>query len=251
MAEGEGDELVASTTRANGRPARPGRLAKSPRGLFDDVHPENSRRLLLAAIAAFARHGFHGTTTREIAAIAGLSPAALYTHYPTKASLFNEISLVGHRYILALTREALAGEDDPREKILRLVRASVIYHAEEVTLTRVVNSEFRGALDRKSLGVIVAMRHQVTDLVRAVVEEGVEAGAFSVPDLHTATLALLRLMDVSPWYNAEGLMTPEQLADSFCALMLAMLGAAAPVRSPAGESRAAVFSAVQDSKGRK
>jgi AcrR family transcriptional regulator len=34
-------------------------------------------RLVEAAIAAFAEKGFHGTTTRDIAAAAGMSPAAL------------------------------------------------------------------------------------------------------------------------------------------------------------------------------
>jgi AcrR family transcriptional regulator len=244
--------LVTPTTQGstpNNEPLNYGQIVKSPRGLFDDVKPKNSQRLLLAAITAFAQHGFHGTTTREIAAIAGLSPAALYTHYPTKASLFYEISLVGHRYILALTREALAGEGDPRDKVARLVRASVAYHAEEVTLTRVVNSEFRGALDRKSLTVIVGMRHQVTDLVREVVEEGVHAGVFSVPDTHAATVAMLRLMDVSPWYNPAGLMSPEQLADSFCALILPMLGATPPARSADGGSRYGMSSSVPDARG--
>jgi len=243
--------LVTPTSRGpgtNGRPVKYGRIAKSPRGLFADVTPKNSQRLLLAAITAFARHGYHATTTREIAAIAGLSPAALYTHYPTKASLFYEISLVGHRYILTLTREALAGGGDPAAKVARLVRASVSYHAEEVTLTRVVNSEFRGALDRKSLEVIVAMRHEVTDLVRGVVDEGVDAGVFTVPDPHAATVAMLRLMDVSPWYNPAGALAPADLADAFCALILPMLGATPPVRCADGGSRGELTS-VPEARG--
>jgi AcrR family transcriptional regulator len=244
--------LVTPTGRVpktNSKPVRNGRIAKSPRGLFDDVTPNNSQRLLLAAITAFARHGFHATTTREIAAIAGLSPAALYTHYPTKASLFYEISLVGHRYILTLIREALAQEGDPRDKVARLVRASVTYHAEEVTLTRVVNSEFRGALDRKNRKVIVAMRHEVTDLVRGVVDDGVEAGVFSVPDPHAATVAMLRLMDVSPWYNPAGPLGPADLADSFCALILSMLGATPPVSSADGGSRGESTPSVPEARG--
>ncbi len=41
-------------------------------------------RLREAAIEAFARKGFHGTTTRDISTAAGMSPAALYVHYPSK-----------------------------------------------------------------------------------------------------------------------------------------------------------------------
>ena len=72
------------------------------------------------------------------------------------------------------------------------------------------------------------MRHEVTDLVQGVVEEGVHAGVFSVPDPHAATVAMLRVMDVSPWYNPAGAMSPEDLAESFRSLILAMLGASRP-----------------------
>jgi AcrR family transcriptional regulator len=201
------------------------RLAKSPRGLFDDVEPPNSRRLLLAAMTAFAHHGYHATTTREIAALAGLSPAALYTHYPTKAAIFYEISLVGHNYILVLTREALEGPSDPREQVARMVRASVTYHAEEVTLTRVVNAEFRGALQKKQLATILKIRHEISSVVQGVIEEGVASGVFEVNNVHGATIALLRLVDVSSWYNPAGDMSPDELADVYVDLSLAMLRA--------------------------
>lgn len=214
------------------RRARTLRIAKSPRGLFDNVKPVNSRRLLLAAITAFARHGYHGTTTREIAAIAGLSPAALYTHYPTKSALLYEISLVGHDYILMLTREAIDGIDDPREQVARMVRASVMYHAEEATLTRVVNAEFRGALDPKRLATILKLRREVSGLVRGVVDDGVASGVFTVTSAQGATIAMLRLMDVSSWYNAAGEMSPTELADIYVELILRMLCTA-----PAAESR--------------
>jgi AcrR family transcriptional regulator len=211
--------------KANGRSARSLRLAKSPRGLFDHVEPMNARRLLLAAMTAFANHGYHGTTTREIAAIAGLSPAALYTHYPTKAAIFYEISLVGHDYILMLTRQAVEGTTDPEEKVARMVRASVTYHAEEVTLTRVVNAEFRGALQKNQLATIRKIRHEISSVVREVLEEGVASGVFKVNNVHGATIALLRLVDVSSWFNPAAGMSPEELADVFVDLSLAMLRA--------------------------
>jgi AcrR family transcriptional regulator len=66
-----------------------------PRGLKDDAaaaahliegrrFPEGYRRILLAAATAFSERGFHGTTTREIAAQVGMSPAALYVHFGSK-----------------------------------------------------------------------------------------------------------------------------------------------------------------------
>src|SRR2546423_13607425 len=41
-----------------------------------------------AAQRVFAEKGFHGTTTRALAAAAGVSEALLFKHFPTKEALF-------------------------------------------------------------------------------------------------------------------------------------------------------------------
>jgi len=46
------------------------------------------RRLLEAARTCFGRSGFRGTTTKEIADVAGLAEKTLFRHFPTKTSLF-------------------------------------------------------------------------------------------------------------------------------------------------------------------
>src|SRR5215210_4802986 len=89
----------------------------SPQGLFDDVQPENARLMLLAAISAFARHGYHATTTREIASALHLSPAAVYSHFPTKADLLFEATLRGNREILERLEAAVAGAEGPVDRI--------------------------------------------------------------------------------------------------------------------------------------
>lgn len=73
-----------------------------------DTRPEAVYRLLRAAVESFAERGFHATTTRDIATGAGMSPAALYIHYPSKAALLAEISRAGHAAALALVRAAVA-----------------------------------------------------------------------------------------------------------------------------------------------
>ncbi|MDX1383230.1 MAG: helix-turn-helix domain-containing protein, partial [Thermoanaerobaculia bacterium] len=53
--------------------------------------PERRRAILEAARPLFARHGFEGTTTRSLAAAAGISEALLYRHFPDKESLYRAI----------------------------------------------------------------------------------------------------------------------------------------------------------------
>jgi AcrR family transcriptional regulator len=47
--------------------------------------------ILAAAKACFARHGFAGTTTKSVAATAGISEGLLFKHFPTKSALYADI----------------------------------------------------------------------------------------------------------------------------------------------------------------
>src|SRR4051812_3000486 len=49
--------------------------------------------IVAAAIPLFARKGFAGTTTRELAETAGISEALLFRHFPSKQLLYREILL--------------------------------------------------------------------------------------------------------------------------------------------------------------
>ena len=78
-----------------------------------EVGPEAARRLLVAAVAAFAERGYHATTTRDIAGRAGMSPAALYIHYRTKEELLHRISRIGHEEALEILESAANGRAPP------------------------------------------------------------------------------------------------------------------------------------------
>ena len=52
---------------------------------------ERRRAIVMAAVPLFARKGFAGTTTREIAEAARISEALLFKHFPSKQHLYDEI----------------------------------------------------------------------------------------------------------------------------------------------------------------
>lgn len=54
------------------------------------AEPSSRERLLTAAREAFGRSGYRGTTTKEIAEVAGLAEKTLFRHFPTKVKLFEE-----------------------------------------------------------------------------------------------------------------------------------------------------------------
>jgi AcrR family transcriptional regulator len=52
---------------------------------------ERRSAILEAALPLFARKGFNATTTREIAAVAGVSEGLIFKHFPSKAALYDAI----------------------------------------------------------------------------------------------------------------------------------------------------------------
>ena len=56
---------------------------------------DRRKAIVMAAVPLFARNGFAGTTTRELAAAAGVSEALLFRHFPSKQSLYREILALG------------------------------------------------------------------------------------------------------------------------------------------------------------
>src|SRR6201997_4494959 len=56
---------------------------------------ERRKAIVAAAVPLFARKGFTGTTTKELAEVAGISEALLFRHFPSKRHLYGEILRLG------------------------------------------------------------------------------------------------------------------------------------------------------------
>lgn len=84
--------------------------------------------LIESAHALFLKHGFHGTSMRQIAEKAGLALGGIYNHFPNKEAIFAAVLDAYHPYHVMLPAlENAAGED--AEAFMRdaaeRVRASV------------------------------------------------------------------------------------------------------------------------------
>jgi AcrR family transcriptional regulator len=192
---------------------------------WGDITPDAARRLVVAAVQAFAERGYHATTTRDIAGHAGMSPAALYIHYKTKEELLYQISKVGHLHSLAILTEARDSDAPPAERLATAVRRFVRWHAEHHTTGRVVQYEL-GALADDHYAEIVALRRRSEDAIRSIIGDGVAAGEFDVPEVSGTTLAVLSLcIDVARWFNPSGRRTPDEVGELYADLVLRMVGA--------------------------
>ena len=191
-------------------------------------------RLVAAATAAFAERGYHATTTRDIAARAGMSPAALYVHHSSKEELLFLISREGHDAALRVIRDASPDDAEPFARLHATVRAFTLWHAEHHTAARVVQYE-GAALSEEHRREIAERRREIDRHMRDVIIAGVEKGVFAVPDVPGTTLALLSLaVDVARWYRDDGRRSAESVADLYADLAVRMVRTDDQPVAPAG-----------------
>src|SRR4051795_3080789 len=89
---------------------------------------ERRKAIIDAALPLFARKGFAGTTTKELAEAAGVSEALIFKHFPSKAALYAEIlqsGCVGDPVL-----EQLRAQEPSTETLVRIVRGLVTHFVE-------------------------------------------------------------------------------------------------------------------------
>src|SRR5215469_13041593 len=86
---------------------------------------ERRKAIVAAAVPLFARKGFAGTTTRELAEAASISEALLFKHFPSKKHLYGEILRLGCEGDPALER--LASLEPSILTLVRMIHYMVRY----------------------------------------------------------------------------------------------------------------------------
>ena len=208
------------------------RLQDESPELWNEELSEVARGLLTSAVRCFASNGYHATTTRDISSGVGLSPAALYVHFPAKELVLFEIIRVSHERALAYLQCAAVEEADGTAATLRLlVSRYTAWHARHHVAARVAQYELAG-LTAAHYDEILELRHRTNEIFRAAVAHGVADGTFDAVDVNRVVRAMLSLgIDLVRWYRLDGVDSPEQLGEFYAELSLRM------VTSPPGRRR--------------
>ncbi|MFD4292012.1 TetR/AcrR family transcriptional regulator [Rhodococcus sp. NPDC058505] len=182
-------------------------------------------RIRAAAAEAFAANGYGGTTTRDIAARLGLSPAAMYPHYRSKEELLFAISYEGHLKCVELLTEADPTDATPTVRLASVVRRFAGWQALHHTRGMVVQYELT-ALSPEHYREILGLRRDISGIIDRIIGAGVQDGSFVVPDAAGVNLAINSLcVDVCRWFPGGGFTDPDAVADLYAELALRLVGA--------------------------
>lgn len=210
---GDGTAGLANTGSTLGGRQSADRAAALER-LFGHYHfPAGPRRILLAAATAFAERGFHATTTRDIAAQAGLSPAALYVYFPSKEDVLHQIATSTLDFTIEVVATEANRPGSPAERLASLVRVLTLWTTYNSQVAHVVLYQ-TGALSPAHLDDVAAREREIGQLVRKVIADGIASRDFDISEPGVAAIAVLSLcLDVARWYRPGHRLTPQRLGD--------------------------------------
>ena len=177
------------------------------------------------ALDLFARRGYHASSMRAIAAAAEVQPAAIYHWYPAKEAILVDLQ---DDFMERLTVKVLAAMERQPSPALRLaaaVREHVVFHGQHRRAAFVTDSEIRALTDGPRQALI-ARRDEYQRIFSDAIEEGVQDGSLHASDPRVATYAiLLQCTGVALWFDPEGRLSLDQVADLHVELVLGSLQA--------------------------
>jgi AcrR family transcriptional regulator len=192
---------------------------------WHEYGPLEFSRILDAALQAFYEHGYHGTTTRDLARRSGLSVPGVYHYYPSKQdilfALMNEII----DELLTRSRSALASVPaEPATQFDALVESLLLFHMHRRAGAMVSTGELR-SLEPDNRKAYVAKRDEQQRMLDQVIIDGVRDGVFATPYPKDASRAIASLcVGVASWYRPDGSLSVDALLERYLAIARSIVG---------------------------
>ena len=191
---------------------------------------ETTRRQAIEDVASdlFREHGYAATSIRDIARALSVQGASLYAHVSSKEDvLWAIVDRAANRFEAAADRAEADAQalrpGDPAEAIAALVDAHVGVVTADVAEAGVFATEWRSLGDERRAGIL-ARRDAYQARFRRHIEEGIAIGAFAMTDPAIAASTVLSAINgVAAWYDPEGRLSADRIADHLADLVLRML----------------------------
>jgi len=180
------------------------------------------REILEAASRVFRARGLHAAGMRDIAAELGMAVGNLYYYFRDKEDLlaFVQESALSRLLEMAARVRAL---DLPADRKLRLLLEEHVVglnDPEEGTPGSLAHLEVEALGEERRAGVL-ARRDEYEQIVRSLIEEGMDQGMFLRADPKVASLALLGSVNWTvKWFRPEGGKSAREIGRQIAEMMV-------------------------------
>ncbi|MGW1228252.1 TetR/AcrR family transcriptional regulator [Streptomyces sp. NPDC001478] len=117
--------------------------------------------ILAASVPLFARDGFASVTNEQIARAVGLTPSALYRHYPGKIDILAAACLQAAGLLAQGVEQSLHEVTGPHHAVTALAGTYVAYSFEHTELNSVAEAELAGLPEGLRRPLVLAQREHI------------------------------------------------------------------------------------------
>ncbi|MQA92527.1 MAG: TetR family transcriptional regulator [Gemmatimonas sp.] len=201
------------------RPSKVGRPRKQARRSSQDPKEE----ILEVSAALFQEFGFTGTTTRQIAAAAGLQQGSLFHYFPRKTEIITTLLDRTLGQALRFSQEKLANFDGPIEAQLCLLTYRDAYAICSSPHNLAALWFLPEVSEGPEFSAYRSKREQLRGVFASYVEAGIEAGVFVREDARVLTNLVFGLVESSIWWFRRGQDEPSVAAMQICTSALRLV----------------------------
>jgi AcrR family transcriptional regulator len=193
-------------------------------------------KILLEASRLFAIKGYHGTSTREIAAAVEIQQPSLFHHFPSKHAIMAELIDIDHEEAAAAAEREAADPGSPALRLYRYLVSDIAYIcscAYDLSSVEAVMGDPEFAKESKRHDKLLAAR-------RKIIEEGIAAGEFvdfdpGLPQRVIGWILRGDIVDTAGESVADPVRTAQDLAAFVLRAMLADPAQLEAIQGAAGE----------------
>lgn len=174
-----------------------------------------------AAAKVFARRGYHGASTQDIADVLGIRQASLYYYFESKEAALEAVCAEGMEDYALRALRILREKTSAADKVAKLVFHHLAPMKERHDFTLVFLRE-RRFLPSPAKSRVRGLERRYERLIERIIQQGIDAGEFRADlDARLATLALLGLGNsAAAWYGREPGVTLERITRDYVDLLV-------------------------------
>ena len=196
------------------------------------------RRQEVVDVAAevFARQGYQETSVSDLSAATGIATGGLYHYIGSKERLLVAVLDDLMEPLLERAQDIVATGGSPEQELRTLVGAWVA-HISTHRAHMLVFGQERHVIEREpQWRRIRSSRKRFEGLLDGVLERCEREAGHRFADRRLTLLALLGMVNhAAQWYSPRGRLTPQEVADGFCDLVL---GVSSSPPTPGGDGAA-------------
>nr|WP_252970553.1 TetR/AcrR family transcriptional regulator [Corynebacterium guaraldiae] len=170
--------------------------------------------VIRAAVRAFTARGYDATSMDNVASELGISKSALYHHISSKEEILELTVVQALKRLEAVAEDMAAADLSAGEKVRGLLRGSIeVLCSDPKSVALLLRLRGNSEVERSALERRRVLTRSVIPLVEEAQEEGAIRSDIEAPLLTRMIFGMIN--STSDWYEPEGRIDAEELANTF------------------------------------